>query len=80
MSGNRTPVDYLLDRVAWESMPDPAIDNDDGIPYATHRGVLHIGDYALKCYVLNDGSRIFDEEDILRMFGFDSAPPQDANP
>ena len=56
----------MLDAVAWEVLP-PQEESD--LPYATHAGVLHIGEYSLKCYRLSDGRAIFDADDFLRFWG-----------
>lgn len=72
MNTTRTPMEIMLDRIAWEEVPEPA-DDSDGIPYATHKGVLRLGDVELRCYVLSNGKRVFNGDDIERLF----APPQD---
>jgi hypothetical protein len=63
-----TPVDRLLDGVTWRPEPPPAVTG--GLPYVTHSGVLRIpGLPDLRCYVLSNGKRIFDAEDIEAAFG-----------
>lgn len=64
---DNSPVDKLLSLIAWT--PTGATDNGSGLPYATHSGVLEIGDIRLRCYQLNDGRRLIDAEDMKRLFG-----------
>jgi hypothetical protein len=44
----------------------------DGLPpeglYATHSGVLTIGESELRVYQLSDGTRVFDTDDVQRFF------------
>ena len=66
----KTPMDTMLDSIKWEILPPLAPEeNQEGIPYATHKGVLWIGDCPLDCYVLNTGQRIFTVESVERLFG-----------
>lgn len=39
--------------------------------YATHEGVLNLGTEKMKVYILNNGQRIIDAEDMNRFFGED---------
>lgn len=41
---------------------------DGKLPYITHEGVMKIGDANLRCYVLSNGMRIFDAEDVEKFF------------
>lgn len=61
----RTPIDKLLDKVQWVEIRRVGDMPNDGLPYATHEGVLRIDHIELKCYQLNDGRRIFDEASIM---------------
>lgn len=70
MSGHGTPrpVDLLLDGVDWQ--PLPAVDGIDASePWATHKGVLRIGDIDLIVYTLSDGRRLIEAESMERFFG-----------
>ena len=71
------PVDLLLDKVDWREIPPPS-DNDEMLPYLTHRGELRIGDMTLECGVLNTGQRIFFgeamDELVASMKHIESAP------
>lgn len=64
------PIYRMLDAIDWTSVDAPEGIDPDGL-YATHQGVLEIGDVRLKAYTLNDGRRILDAADVLRFFGED---------
>jgi hypothetical protein len=67
-----TPADAMMNSVEWQSIePDAAMLADDGIPYATHEGVLNIGGFEFKCYQLSDGKRVFDADSVHRFFGIE---------
>ncbi len=40
----------------------------DKIPHAIMSGELTIGDFVLKTHVLDDGTRIFEEESVIGFF------------
>lgn len=64
----RTPIETMLDGVQWrarETEP-PA---DDGLPWATHEGVLDIMGHRLRCYRLNTGQAVFHADDVRDFFG-----------
>ena len=63
------PIDRLLDAVGWRECKGAIPTADDGVPYATHEGVLWIGSGSLKCYKLSNGQRIFEAESVHRFFG-----------
>ena len=66
----RAPIDLSLDDIKWEPIPrDADWDGDLALPFATHRGVLHIGEVTLRVYQLNDGMRVIDADDAARFFG-----------
>lgn len=67
----KTPIEMMMDGVEWKQREGTVPDSDDGLPYATHEGVLHIGEAALKCYRLSDSRAVFDAEDVRRFFGFE---------
>jgi len=62
-------MDTLLDKIDWFEIyfenPPPA----DGLPVATHKGMLRFGAIELRCYQLSDGRRVFNADDIHRVFG-----------
>ena len=58
-------IDQLLDDVAWREVHIPDDQITDGIPYATHTGVLKIpGVGEFRAYQLNTGERILNREDV----------------
>jgi len=63
-----SPVDTLLDEVEWEAVSLPPAPYGP-LPYVTHKGELHLGDLSLRCFILSDGQRIFDADDIEHLFG-----------
>ena len=74
---SRSPVERLLDGVAWTAVPGPAPapgDNPDGLPYATHTGTLEIGGLRLEVAQLSDGRRVFLADSLLAAFLGDVEP------
>lgn len=63
-------LDVMLDGVEWKRLPEPA---DPTELHATHEGWLDIMDFRLKCYVLNDGQRVFDADVVADLFRADDA-------
>jgi hypothetical protein len=62
-------IEALLDTVEWSEIKDGSpVDAGDGLPYATHQGVLWIGDRSLRCYRLSDGRAVFDADDVHEFF------------
>lgn len=64
----QAPIERMLDQVEWspaEYEKPPAGD----LPYATHSGVLTIGDMSLRCYRLNTGQAIIYGEDMKNSLG-----------
>lgn len=62
-----SPMDRLLDAVEWQELPAPTEAADES--YATHQGTLTIGSITLRCYVLKDGRRLIDAEDVQKFLG-----------
>lgn len=61
-----TPAEKEIDKVAKK------VDYKGNKPkffHITHEGVLEIGEIKLKCYVLSDGRRIFNPNDVKKYFG-----------
>jgi hypothetical protein len=66
----KTPIEMMLDGVEWrEADPVQQEGESDGLPYATHEGVLEIAGVKLRCYRLNTGQAIFNADDIAELFG-----------
>lgn len=63
-----TPIERMLDAVEWRVT---GVQPDGELPYATHEGILYIGDVALRAYQLSDGQRVIDADDLTEflMFG-----------
>ena len=64
----KMPIDRLLDTVEWRECEGELPVADDGLPYATHKGILWIGGYPLECYQLSTGQRVFEAESVHRFF------------
>jgi hypothetical protein len=60
----------MLDAVKWSSIwtDEPPSTPEDGIPYATHEGVLNIGGLEFQVYQLSDGHRVISEESMVKFF------------
>jgi len=61
------PIEMLMNSIEWT--PAGGAAGVDGLPYATHFGVLEIGAIKLRCYRLNDGRSIIDADDMEAFFG-----------
>jgi hypothetical protein len=61
----KPPIEALLDKVKYE----PTNCEPTGGLYATHTGVLKIGDIELRVHVLNDGQRVIEQNDLMRALG-----------
>lgn len=64
------PIDTMLAAVEWKAIDLTGcsfVGEPDAL-YATHEGVLELGDLRLRCYTLNDGQRVFDADDLARFF------------
>jgi len=56
------PVERLLEQdVLWTDLPKPQ--SKDGL-YAVREGVLEIGVARVRVYLLNNGERVFDADDV----------------
>ena len=66
----KSPIEMMLDGVQWVpagERPDGP-DNHDGLPYATHEGVLDIMGHKMRCYRLNNGQAVFSADDVEAFF------------
>lgn len=68
----RSPMDQLLDGVEWTARGEVPPE-DTSLPYATHEGVLRIGDVVLKVARLNDGRAVIEKGGIDAILGGDVA-------
>lgn len=65
-----TPIEKLMDELKWTKIKlDKSAGFKRGLPVATHEAVLKIGDATIKCYLLDDGQRVLDADDVIRFFG-----------
>lgn len=62
-----TPIEQLLNEV--EFTPLGSKPNDSGLPYATHTGIMKIGEVEIEVSVLNDGRRIISTDAMDKVFG-----------
>lgn len=69
-----TPINAMMEGLEWVEIEGDPPKDDDGIPYATHKGTLKIGDIELQCYQLSDGQRVFDADSVMRFFGWTPNP------
>ena len=61
------PINTMIDNVATPNEPPENL--KEGQVWATHSGVLKMGEIELRCHVLSSGQRIFDAEDVEKFFG-----------
>lgn len=71
-----TPIDQAIDAVL---KPIEGVQpSDNGMPYATHRGVLElVPGLRINCYRLNTGPAVIDEEGLsafLEFLGIEAKP------
>jgi hypothetical protein len=64
----KSPVEQMLDTVEWVATNNEQSQGNDGLPHATHEGVLSIGGMRLRCYRLSDGMAVFDADDVKKFF------------
>lgn len=61
------PILSMIDKIVTPN--DKPKDLKEGDLWATHSGVLKIGECELKCHILSNGERVFDAEDVEKFFG-----------
>ena len=57
-----------LDQIDWH--PADTQPSSDGIPHATHSGVLRLGDVEIRVYRLNSGEVAVHQDDFLKFLGW----------
>lgn len=62
------PIETLMESVKWEACETTPVDDDGFLPFATHHGILEIGEIKLRCYRLNNGMAIINAEDLKALF------------
>jgi len=66
---SKTPIEMMLDGVEWTPIGPIEIENPpEGLPYATHEGILHIGDLDIKVFRLNTGQAVIEGASTWRFF------------
>ena len=63
----KQPIEMLLEGVTWEETEQQP-SNPDGLPWATHSGLLAMAGHKIRCYRLNTGATIFDINDMNAFF------------
>ena len=66
---SKTPIEALLEQVDWKPTGGAAEHQESDLPYATHEGIVKIGDMELRCYQLNTGQVILNADDVHKFFG-----------
>lgn len=61
----KTVVELILDEVEWVPI-DGVQAEDDGIPVATHEGVLRVAGLELAVFRLSDGKRVIEKGSFTR--------------
>jgi hypothetical protein len=59
-------IETMFDGVAWVALPPQ--EPRDGLPVATHEGVLDLGGAKLRVVQLSTGQRIIDADDLVAFF------------
>lgn len=67
---SRTALDTMLDTVEWTEIRHAHIVGvgDLDALYATHEGTITFAGLELRCYILNDGQRVFDADALAEEF------------
>lgn len=68
----KTPIEMMIDGIQWHPVTplDERCGNGDGVPYATHEGLLKIGDLEIECFRLSTGEAVISEAGLLKFFEF----------
>jgi len=59
-------IEAMLDAVDWQ--PTQQEPPESGGRYATHEGVLSIGEFPFRVYQLNTGERVLHADDVQAFF------------
>lgn len=67
-----SPIEMMMDGLTWVPVKhdELANDSDDGLPIATHEGILNIAGIELKCFRLSNGQAVIDAESMERFLQF----------
>lgn len=71
MADKKTPIDLALDQLEMEPLEKLAAPEEleDGLPYATHRGVLKIAGAEFEVFQLSNGQRVISKESLEKFLG-----------
>jgi hypothetical protein len=63
-------IGALLSKIEWMPIPGTlgVIDEEAGAVSATHCGVIELRGFRLRCFQLSNGQRVFDLDDVEKMF------------
>lgn len=61
---SRSPIEMMLDGLVWKAVKVPPDFIDDGVPYATHEGVLDIMGHTFRCFRLSTGEAVIHGDDL----------------
>ena len=61
-------IESALDQVEWTPLGRDPENEGSGMPFATHVGLLKIGDFQFHVYRLSDGQRVVDADDSEALF------------
>lgn len=64
----KTPIEAIMDRMQFTPVKRIIPAPDDGTLYATHEGVMDLGEMRLRVYQLNNGQRVIDAQDVEDFF------------
>jgi len=64
---SKLPIDILLDQVEWKPITVRQ-DLSDEMPYATHQGILKVGDIEMEVVQLSNGMRVIPEQSLIKFF------------
>ncbi len=62
----KSPIDIAMDQVEFKETGNKP---EGDMPYATHEGLLKIGDLEFKCYRLSTGQSVIDSDDFNNFLG-----------
>ena len=64
-----TAIERLIGNIPMTPIPQDAQGDGEGLPFATHQGLLKIGEAELLVYQLNTGQRVIEQSSLAKFFG-----------
>jgi hypothetical protein len=58
------PMQQILDAIPMQPVSGVVV--DEGMPYATHKGIWNLGDLELEVFRLNDGRTVISDEGMAK--------------